>query len=336
MPRDVPMDSNDLRRAAGGYRLSQAIRAFAELGLADALAQGPRTADELAAECGCHLPYLRRLLRALASENVLASAGTGVFALTEASRDLMSGAGLRAMVLGWSVFHPTYAAFAHLGHAVRTGRPPFEIAHGTDFHKYLAAHTEDGALYDEAMESTIEAFEDTVSHYDFSRFHTVVDVGGGGGGFLVALLRAHRQAHGICFDLPGVVANAERRGVPADVADRLEMRAGDFFADPLPTGDAFTLLTVLRLFEDEVAIRLLRAIARVLPPHGVVVVEDFWLPEGVPPSPLGLSDLQALCAYGGRDRTRAEYELLLDAARLRMGGVVDLEGPFAIFEATRA
>jgi len=333
---DGPLDLGALRRAAGGYRLAQAIRAFAELGLADALAGGPRGAEELAALCGCHLPYLRRLLRALASEGIVVSTGDGSYALTEASRHLASGSGLREMVLGWSVLPAAYAAFAHLGNAVRSGRPPFELAHATDFHNYLARRPEDAALYDAAMESTVDAFEETVRSYDFARFHTVVDLGGGGGGFLAVLLRAHTQARGICFDLPEVIANALQRGLEPDVADRLELRAGDLFVDTLPVGDAYTLITVLRLFEDEQAVRLLRAVAHVLPPGGAIVVVDFWLPEGIPPSPLGLADLQALCVYGGRDRTRAEYAGLLGSAGLVMGTVIELAGPLAIFDAHHA
>jgi hypothetical protein len=189
----------------------------------------------------------------------------GSFALTEASRNLTSGGGLHKMILGWSVFPPTYAAFAYLGEAVRSGRPPFELAHGTDFHHFLATDRLASEEYDSAMDSTVAEFAATVSQYDFARFHTVADIGGGGGAFLVTLLRCRQDARGICFDLPEVIENARRKGIPGDVAARLELRAGDFFKDPLPTADAYTLFTVLRLFEDDGAIDLLRAVSRVLP-----------------------------------------------------------------------
>ncbi len=331
------MDANQLRRAAAGYRLSQAIAAFAELRIADTLAAGPLTAEQVAAATGDHEPYLHRLLRALAGEGVLARDDTGRYALTEASRMLASHQPLGDMIRGWSAFPPTYAAFGQLAAAVRSGRPPFELAHGCDFHAYLAAHPDMAQAYDDAMESTVESFEETVGHYDFSRFGSVVDVGGGGGGFLVALLRAHQHLRGICFDLPSVIDAARRRGIPEDVAGRLELCPGDFFHDPLPQADAYTLFTVLRLFEDEQAIALLSAIRRAMPDTAVIVVEDFWLPEGTLPPTLGLADLQALCVYGGRDRTRSEYEAVLAAADLCLGTVVDLgaDSPYAIFEARR-
>jgi len=323
-----------LRTAASGYRLSQAISAFAQLRLADALADGPRSPAEVSAAAGgLHEPYLRRLLRALASEGLLTMNDEGRFAATETSHALASGNPVGDMIRGWAAFPPTYTAFGQLAAAVRTGRPPFELAHGSDFHTYLAAHPDDAAAYDEATASTVEAFTETVEHYDFSEFRTVVDVGGGGGGFLVPLLRAHPAMRGICFDLPSVIDRARRRGLPDDVAPRLELRAGDFFRDPLPAADAYTLLTVLRLFEDGPATELLAAIRRVMPEAARIVVEDFWLPPGIPPTPLGLADLQALCAYGGRDRTRDEYSALLDAAGLRLGTVIEQDGPFAIFDA---
>lgn len=331
------MNVLELRQAAGSYRLAQAIAAFAELRLADALAGGPRTSADVAAATGYHEPYLNRLLRALAGAGVLVQSD-GCYALTEASRALGSHDPVGDMVRGWVAFPPTYAAFGQLAAAVRTGRPPFELAHGCDFHAYMAAHPAMGRAYDDAMESTVDAFEETVDHYDFSHFGTVVDVGGGGGAFLVALLRAHPDMRGICFDLPAVIEGARRRGIPEDVAPRLELIAGDFFRDPLPQADAYTLFTVLRLFEDEQATALLAAIRSVMPDTAAVVVEDFWLPEGTLPPLLGLADLQALCVYGGRDRTRSEYETLLGAAGLRLGEVVDLgEGsPFAIFDARPA
>lgn len=333
----TPLDVDGLRRAAGAYRLSQAIYAFAELQVADGLLDGPRTASELAASRGLHERYLYRLLRALAGEGVLERLSDDRFQLTEASRLLAGRGGFRDMVVGWSVFPPTYAAFGELANAVRTGRKPFHLAHGLDFHTYMAAHPDAAATYDDAMESTVEAFEDTLRNYDFSRFRTVIDVGGGGGAFLAALLRAHPDTVGVCVDLPQVIGNARRRGVPPDVAGRLELVGADFFADPLPVGDAYTLLTVLRLFDDGEATALLARIRQAMPDTAVVVVEDFWLPEGNAPTPLGLADLQALCAYGGRDRSKSEYATILRDAGLRLGRIREDEGEtFAIFEALPA
>ena len=108
-------------------------------------------------------------------------------------------------------------------YAIRTRRPPFELAHGTDFHRFLAANPEASLAHDSAMESTVEDFAATVSRYDHSTFETVADVGGGSGAFLVTLLRVYPDVRGVCFDLLDVIESARMRGIPRDVADRLEL-----------------------------------------------------------------------------------------------------------------
>ncbi len=330
------MDELELRRAAGAYRLSQAIYAMADLGVADHLLDGPRHAAELAQAIGASEPHLRRLLRALASEGVLREAADGRFSLGQAGALLATGRGLREMVLGWSVLPAGYEAFEELAESVRTNKPAFELAHGIGFHGYLARESAASAAYDAAMESTTSSFDAAAGEYHYGDFDSIVDVGGGGGGFLVAVLKRHERPRGIVFDLPLVVEEARLRPLPAAVAGRLDFVGGDFFVDPLPGGDLYVLSTVLRLFEDDDAERLLRAIARAMNPGAKVLAIDFLHPPSPLRSPFGLADLQAMVLNGGRDRSEAEFAAVFGRAGLRVRWTKPSDPPVSLIEAERA
>lgn len=328
------MDAGELLKAAGRYRLSQAIYAAAALGVADQLLEGDRSPTELAAAIGADATMLRRVLRALASEGVFEENADDTFALGAVGRLLARGGGAREMVLGWSVFPPTYEAFARLADSVRSGRPAFEMVHGTDFHGYLTAHPDDARAYDEANAETSDAFDAAVAAYDFSRFTVVVDVGGGTGGLLGAILQTSPGLRGVVFDAPSVVARINDEQLAPDVRPRLGRVGGDFFRDLLPRGDAYVLSTVLRLFDDDRAIRLLRNIRAVIPDTGKVLVLDFVHPPGPLVAPYGLADLQALVAYGGKDRSASEFSDILRAAGLRLARVIGTTGVHSWVEAT--
>lgn len=317
------MDPADLLKTAGRYRLSQAIYAAAELGVADHLVDGPRTGVELARAIGADADKLRRLMRALASEGVFAEADDGGFGLAPAGRLLVSGAGAREMILGWSALPATYAAFGSLAASVRTGEPAFGLAHGKDFHAFLADDADASRAYDEANATTVDAFESGAASYDFDGLQTVVDVGGGTAGFLVAILRRHPGMRGINYDLPEVIAGINPSELPNDVRERLELVAGDFFTDQVPSGDAFILGTVLRLFDDDRGADLLRNIRRAMHPASKLLVMDFLHPAGPLTSPLGLADLQAMVVYGGRDRSEAEFAELFEKAGIRLTRVIE-------------
>ena len=330
------MDELALRRAAGAYRLSQAIYAMADFGIADHLLDGPRSATDLARRIGASEPHLRRLLRALASEGVLSEGEDGQFSLGEAAAILATGAGFREMVLGWSVLPAGYEAFGKLAGSVRSGQPAFELTHGSDFHAYLARNAAASAAYDAAVESTTSDFEAGAREYPFGDFELIVDVGGGGGGLMVAVLQRYERPRAIVFDLPQVIAGVRQSALPPNVAERLSFVAGDFFADPLPSGDLYVLSTVLRLFEDDRAVRLLRAIAQAMRADARVLVVDFVHPPGPLPPPYGLADLQAMVVYGGRDRSEAEFAALFQRAGLQLRRTMPSEPPFSLLEAGRA
>ncbi len=247
MPGEPPTVA--LRRLLNGYQVTQAIHVAAVLGIADLLTDGARSSDDLAAATGAHAPSLHRVLRALASVSVLHEDDDGRFALTEIGRCLRSDA--PDPVGGWAAYVGGYAHFAAWGnllHAVRTGESAFRSVHGTDVWDYRARHPEDGGRFDRAMtDNTRRTNRHLLEAYDFGPLHSVVDVGGGHGALLGALLSAHPQMRGVLFDLPHVVA-----GAAVDAA-RCEVVGGSFF-DAVPPGADGYVLKGERTYDDFAAL----------------------------------------------------------------------------------
>src|SRR4051794_12331968 len=200
-----------MRAMVNGYQVSHALSAAAALGISDLLADGPRTAAQLADASGAHAPTLLRLLRALATVGVYERQDDGRFALTELGGTLRSD--VPGSVAGWAqlVGRPSYvAAWGALEDSVRTGENAFSRVHGTSVWQYRAARPEEQAVFDRAMTSLSAPVTDAVARaYDFARFGTVVDVGGGRGHLLAAILARHPGVRGVLFDQPEAVAEAE-------------------------------------------------------------------------------------------------------------------------------
>lgn len=333
----MSLDPGQLLDIARSYRLSQLVYACAELGVADMLAERPLTSGEVARGLEADAALVSRLLRAAASEGVISFAD-GRFGLNDFSRQLRSaGEGsMRDFVVGWLTLRPGYIAFAHLDEAIKTGRSGLELAFGERFHAYLRTHASDAARYESAMGSTVDGFRAVAGAYDFSRFPVIVDVGGGHGGFLAAIIERHPHVRGILFDLPDVAAGAADRLASFPHRDAISIAGGDMFCD-LPAGaDAYLFSTVLRCFDDDECRKVLSLCADRMAPGGHLLAVEMVLPEGIPPSPQGLADLQALVVYGGKDRTRAEWAALLQQAGFASPQFHPADGPYAIVDSVRA
>jgi hypothetical protein len=305
-----------LYQKLSGAWVAQAISVVAKLGTADALAAGPRGVDELAAAAGAHAPSLYRVLRALASVGIFAEDDNGRFGLTPLAEPLRSDApsSLRAfaIMLGeeWS-----WRPWAHLLHSVTTGHAAFADTYGTEIFEYLGQRPEAGALFDAAMTGRSSQDADAVvAAYDFSAFRTVVDVGGGRGTLLAAILRAHPDARGILFDQPHVIPGARQQLDAAGLGQRCELVAGDFFESVVPGGDAYVLKWIVHDWDDQRALRILGRCRQALPDAGRLLLVETVLPPGNTPSPGKLADLAMMVWTGGRERTEAEYRALLAAA----------------------
>lgn len=339
MPEGPPQDRLDqLSRLVGGFRASQAIYVAAELGIADLLADGPRTSDELAAASDSHPDALYRLLRALASLGVLREEDGRRFALTELGDGLRTDA--EGSIAGWAAFigrPPFWQSWGALLHSVRTGENAFRHVHGADVWSWRADRPEESAAFDRAMESlTRGATAALIDAYDFGRFGTIVDVAGGNGTFLAALLAAFPALNGVLFDQPHVIPGAEPVLAEAGVADRCQVVAGSFFESVPEGGDAYVLKLIVHDWEDEEAVAILRVCRAAVPDDGAVLVIERQL--GPPnAAPVGkLSDLNMLVNPGGRERSHDEYAALFAQAGLRLAGVTPTADGMDVLEARPA
>src|SRR5213596_500478 len=200
-----------LFRLVSGYQLSQALHVAARLGVADRLAGGPRSSDDVAAETGTHPDTLYRLLRALAAVGVLHELDGRRFELTELGEGLRSD--VAGSVHGWAMMigRPMHwNTWSSLGESIRTGENTFRLVHGTDVWSYRAERPEELAIFDDAMTSMTGLVDAAVlDAYDLTRFGEIVDVAGGRGALLAAILAEHQTIKGVLFDQPDVVASAD-------------------------------------------------------------------------------------------------------------------------------
>jgi hypothetical protein len=320
-----------MRAMVNGYQVSHALSVAASLGLSDLLAEGPRTPAELAAATGTHEPTLLRLLRALTAVGVYERQDDGRFALTELGATLRSD--VPGSVAGWArlVGRPSYVrAWAGLEDSVRTGENAFTRVHGTSVWEYRAARPEEQAVFDGAMTSlSAPVIEAVARAYDFGRFGSVVDVGGGRGHQLAAILVRYPGLRGVLFDQPEAVANVTP-------GERTSVVGGDFFA-AVPEGcDAYLLKAVLHDWPDEQCVAILRSCRRAMAPDGVVLLVEQVLDLAPDPVRTAFSDLNMLVAPGGRERELAEYGSLLTAAGFSLGRTVPTGTDVFVIEALPA
>ena len=286
---------------ARGALAARALALAVELGVADALADGPRPVAELASETGADADSLHRLLRALASDGVFAEEEPGVFRNTDASELLRRDGGWHdfAHLFGgvW------YRAAAELD---ASGRSTFEEHFGRDFWAWLAAHPEERRAFDRAMAEGAERLVERLAPVAWRGDETVVDVGGGNGSVLAGLLRLQPGLRGIVFDLPETVRDEKELG------ERIEFVPGSFF-ERVPAGDVYLLSGVLHNWDDERAAAILRTVAAAAPPEARLLVLDAVLPPGNEPHGSKWLDVLMLALLSGRERTEAEWRELLAA-----------------------
>lgn len=306
-----------------GYWVSQSIYVAAKLGVADLLADGPKPVGALAAETGSDASSLRRMLRALASVGVFTEASPDAYALTPLAALLQSETpnSMRALAIMYA--EEQYHAWGALLHSVRTGETAFEQQFGTAYFDYLARHPEADRTFNEAMTGwTAQLVGAVVEVYDFSPFKTIVDVGGGYGTLLAAILQSNLAAQGILFDQPHVVADAKEQLASAGLAERCSTVGGDFFVEDPAGGDAYLLAQILHDWDDDHCVTILRNCRRAITAHGKLIVIELVLPSGEEPFFGKWLDLHMLVLLGSRERTAAEYGALFEAAGFELSRVV--------------
>lgn len=315
-----------------GFWISQAIYAAAKLGIADLVKAGPKPCEELAQATGMPTHTLYRLLRALASVGVFREGEEGRFGLTPLAEYLQTGvpSSLRAFAIMQSELQ--YRAYGEVLHSVKTGETAFNLVWGQELFPYLTQHPTAAAVFDEAMRNyTMQVAAGIVAAYDFSQFGTLVDVGGGNGTLLTAVLQAHPTLCGVLFDLPHVAEEAKQR-----LAERCAIRGGDFFAAVPSGGDAYLLKWIIHDWDDERAVTLLKNCHRAMTAHGKLLVIEAVIPPGNAPFFHKWTDLTMLVIVGGRERTEAEYHALFEAAGFKLTQIIPTSSEMNVIEGVRA
>ena len=317
---------------------AQAITAAADLGIADALADGPLSADELATAVDADVDALRRLLRALISRDIFRQRPDGRYDLTPMADALRHDA--EVSMAGWVqwVGAPQHREhWSHLTDAIRTGRSVMPELYGKPLFDYLASEPELGETFNHAMTNVSElSMAPVIGAYDFGAFGpnaTIVDVGGGHGRLLSAILAATPSARGILFDQPQVVAGAPPLLSQQGVQDRVRVVEGSFF-DAIPEGgDAYVLKAIIHDWPDDDALRILRNVRKAAAVGKHVLLVELVMPQHTREFPGNWLDLEMLLMLDARERTAAEYGQLLSQAGFRMTRVVETAAPLSIVEA---
>jgi SAM-dependent methyltransferase len=319
-PRSAGPPSMQLMRLLWpGAMAVQAIHVAAKLGVADLVAGGPKTVLELAEATRTDRPSLGRLLRALTSLGIFVEDPEGRYCQTELSDALRTDhpQSMRplAMMLGAGfIWRPS----GELDVTIRTGQPAFEHVYGAQFFKHLAKHPDEAAVFNAAMSSMPVYITAIVDAYDFSKFERIVDIGGGHGALLVGILTANPRVHGVLHDLPEVVAGVS---VPSNVADRLEIVAGDFFEAVPAAADAYLLKGIIHDWDDASAATILKNCRRAIRPDGrLFIVDTVLIPSS--DSASALMDMLMIVLTSGRERTESDFRSLLREAGFSLVNVI--------------
>lgn len=324
-PPSVPPQLPPIARIylmATAYRFSRALYVVTQLGIADLMKDGAKSADKLAAATRTNADALFRVLRALASVGVFAEVGPREFALTPVSDALRSDVpgSARSLVLmlagdmHWSVYK-------ELGYSVRTGQPAFDHVFGKELWDYLSEHPEISTVVDQAMTTGALMMGPVIAEaYDFSKFQTIIDVGGGTGQLMAAILRRHSQPRGIVFDLPHAIEHARAASLLPN--GRGDLISGSFFEVIPPGADAYLMKSVIHDWPDDKARVILQKCHAAMSGTGTLLLIEGVVTSDASSDRLKSGDLEMLVMQNGRERTEDEFRRLLASAGFQLNRIV--------------
>jgi len=274
----------------------------------------------------------------LAAIGVVHEVGSGCFALTEVGAYLRSDvAGSHAHMAKLFGRPNLWAAWGELLQSIKTGGPAFKHVHGEDVWSYRATRPEESAIFDRAMGAGTSTFAEAIMAVtDFGRFRHIVDVGGGDGSFLTALLGAHGRLTGTLFDQSHVIEAPGALSGRPEIDQRCRKVAGDFF-EGVPSGaDAYLLKWILHDWDDEGVVKILCSCRRAMKPESKLIVVEHMIGPPHTRALATLMDLNMMVVTGGRVRTSGELTCLLEEAGLRAASITPTQSPLWVIEGTSA
>ena len=328
--------SEQMQTMLAGHFVSQCLHVAAVLGLPDLIAQGNETSEQIAQAAICHQPSLNRLLTTLASLGVFTRDAMGRFRLTPLGDTLRSDVqgSLRDKAL-FEIGEPVWSAWGSCLASVRTGRPCFNQVHGVTLWQYLAQHSEIAEVFHRFMTVQSKLHNTAlIDSYDFSGIGTLVDVGGGHGSTLAAVLAQYPAMRGILFDLPEVVASAKKLET-SRFSNRCDVVGGDMLSSIPPKGDAYIIKRVMMDLTDDKVVRVLENCIAVMGSRSKILVIDPIIPEGTTPHRNRLVDLLMMNVSGGQCRTEVQFRELFQKSGLMLSRVIATPSPNVILEGCR-
>jgi len=327
---DTPLDPRApaiFFELALGYWLPRCLHTVAELGVADHIDREAVSAAELAKRCEANEQALYRVMRALSSLGIFEQTAEGfvhsplsVLLRSDHPQSMRAFARMMGITAFWN-------SFLHMEHVVRTGEMGAVKVDPEGLFHYFQHHPHEGALFNDAMAAKARgAIFAVLKAYDFSRFDSVADVGGGKGHLVRAILDSSPAVKGALFDQPHVVAT-----VPA--SNRLQVIGGDFFKGGIPASDLYMLMEVLHDWNEEPARQILQSIRAAARPGAHLVIIETVMPDVSQAHVANGLDIVMLVLTGGQERTRNEHEALLKSAGFSLNRVVTTESSYSILEA---
>jgi len=314
-----------------GSWATQALYVAAKLAIPDLLADGPRSARQLAQASGAHPGALYRLLRALSAMGVFRELPGQTFRQTAISRTLVSGHRSLMREVAIMAGEERYAAWGELLYSISTGKAAFDRVHRRSFYPYFASQGASGRRFEHYLRTTAQTIAAGVAHaYDFSRVQEIVDVGGGHGEFITTLLRSYPHMRGVLLETEPVTKMARKAVRAAGLSRRCRVVAGDFFQSVPRGGDTYILVRILHGFDDGDSVRILKSCRRAMSQSKLLIVQEVLTSA---PTLGKLADLNMLVVFGGKERTRVEYRQLLAQAEFKLTRVAPTETSMSIIEA---
>ena len=320
-----------------GFAISRSISVAAQFGLADQLKDGPKSAAELAAATGLHARSLYRMLRALAGVGVFAEDGEQRFSLTPLSDLLRSDAPESLRDFAAFIANDVgFSAWAELPYSIQTGQRAFDHKFGAFYFDWIVEHPAQGKIFNDAMTGmSLGSSNVVLANYDFTGIGKLVDVGGGHGLLLAAILQKYPDLRGVLYDAPQVVSQPVEALRAPGVAERCECVGGNFFESVPTGGDAYIMKHIVHDWSDDECVTFLSHCRAGLNPGGKVLIVEMVLPEPNVPGPSKLLDLEMLVFMTGCERTAEEYRALLARAGLTLTRIVPTPSPYSVIEAVR-
>jgi len=331
-PVVAPVDA--LLKMGIGYMTSSALHAVVELGIADRLTEGPRSADQLALEAGANADALYRVLRMLSAEGIFEEIAPRYFALTPLSQPLRTGSPARDLI-HWIADPFHFKVYSEALHAVRTGQPAVEYVTGLPVFDHIGRTPELSEVFNDAMTAfSAVVIPAVIEAYDFSGIDVLVDVAGGHGRVLTSVLKAYPKMRGVLFDLPYVVEGARPVIAELGLGHRCRAEAGDMFTGVPASGDGYIMKHIIHDWDDARALAILRNIRQAM--HGrrgkVILIESV-IDDGNQADLGKFIDYEMLQLTGGLERTEEQFRTLFAEAGFNLTRIVRTKSPLSVVEA---